>query len=179
MKKIDFKQYYYMDIPSLTKKLNIRQLVLVSVPRPLKEFSCISVDNEQSDYIPGWGEIYELAIVNPLRNQFVLLNELDKKIIRKSCDYVCMNRYDPYVFDFKYPEIFVDNKHARGPIGSRSRFRLHLTCQQYKEGVEFAVLKQQNDLNIQKQFQELLIDIEKRKSIKPMLSVASEYHLGN
>lgn len=178
MKKIDFKQYYYMDIPSLTKKLNIRQLVLVSVPRPLKEFSCISVDNEQSDYIPGWGEIYELAIVNPLRNQFVLLNEIDKKIIRKSAEYVQLDRYNPCDFVFKYPEIFVDNEYERyGSLGNR--FRLHLTQEQYDEGVEIAVLKQQNDLNIQKQFQQLLIDIEKRKSLKPILSVSSECHLGN
>lgn len=179
MQKIDSKKYYYMDIPNLSEKLDILKLVLVSVPRPLKEFSCLNIDMEQRDYVPDWGKIYELAIVNPLRNQFVLLNELDKKIIRKSCDYVCMNRYDPYVFDFKYPGIFVDNKHAKGPLGSRSRFTLNLTQLQYDEGVEFAVLKQQNDLNIQKQFQQLLIDIEKRKSLKPMLSVAPEYHLGN
>lgn len=72
----------------------------------------------------------------------------------------------------------MDNEYAcYGSLGNR--FRLHLTQEQYDEGVEIAVLKQQNDLNIQKQFQQLLIDIEKRKSLKPILSVSSECHLGN
>lgn len=166
MKKIDTKKYYFMEIPSQTEKIPFKKIVLVSIPKPLKEFSCLTLNQELMDYVTCKNDIFELAITNNLRNQFILINEFDKKIIRKAAGTIDLSKFDPCEFEFKYPEIFVDNESLHySPLGNK--FRLDLTQEQYDEGIEISVLKKQNNINIQKQFQTLLLEIEKRKSRKP------------
>ena len=111
-------------------------IILVSMPTKLKNlYTYIGVDGRLWNLQAPKDSVFEFAILNKKENRFVLLREIEQKIICEVNDFVPKNSTGE--FDFKKPSFVAETQNAVSSIFS-------ITTEEMEYGIAFNRLKEIN-----------------------------------
>lgn len=136
----------------LKKKIDLKHLrfhkddiVLVSMPTKLQNlYDYAGADGQLRNMQAQKDKIFEFAILNKKENRFVLLRELEQKIICEVKDFVPTNQTGE--FDFKRPTFVVEKENDVSTIFS-------ITPEEMEYGIEFNTLNKINQTYLKLQLQ--------------------------